>query len=224
MVDNWGDKQIQFTVLIPFHFLPGNDAEWAWKTTENSARGRKLAQAAVRSADPVRLGIALHALQDTFSHQGFSGWNEPGNSCYPWYYLKSSLPNVGHAEMMALPDMVDRKWYDPRTNEEIKNWLRAGRAARATLLPLAKFAGGTSGAALWQQLRDQLRAIFQTPNYDDRKQLLRDLAGESTIRYSKIEEKFKSDFCTDFVQAANNHLADAVKLFEGLPRVAPPKA
>jgi hypothetical protein len=221
MVDNWGDKQIQFTVLIPFHFLPGDDAEWAWKTTENSQRARKLVQAAVRSKDPVRLGIALHVLQDTFSHQGFSGWNEPGNSCYPWYYLKSSLPNVGHAEMMAIPDMVDRKWYDPRTNEEIKNWQRAGRAARATLLPLARFAEGTSGTTLWQQLRDQLRAVFRTPDYDERKQLLRVLAGNPTLRYSEIEESFKADHSTRFAQAANNHLADAVKLFEGLPRVAP---
>ena len=223
MVDNWGDKQIQFTVLIPFHFLPGDDAAWAWKTIENSARSRKLVQAAVRSGDPVRIGIALHALQDTFSHQGFSGWNEAGNSCFPWYYLRSSLPNVGHAEMMAIPDMVDRKWYDPRTNEEIKNWQRAGRAARATLLPLVRFAGGTNGTALWQQLGDQLRAIFRTPDYDERKRLLRQLAGHNTIKYSEIEEELKSNYSTSFVQAATSHLADAVKLFEGLPRMAPNK-
>jgi hypothetical protein len=221
MVDNWGDKQIQFTVLIPFHFLPGDDTDWEWKTTENSSRSRRLVQAAVRSKDPVRLGIALHVLQDTFSHQGFSGWNEKRNSCYPWYYLKSSLPNVGHAEMMAIPDMVDRKWYDPRTNEEIRNWQRASRAARATLLSLARFAGGANGMTLWQQFRDQLRTIFRTPNYDERKQLLRDLAGQPTLRYSKIEDSFKAQHSTAFAQAANNHLGDAVKLFEGLPRMAP---
>jgi len=117
--------------------------------------------------------------------------------------------------------MVDRKWYDPRTNEEIKNWQRAGRAARATLLSLSRFAGGSNGAALWRQLRDPILAIFQTPDYDERKQLLRDMAGKPTIRFSKLEESFKEEHSTDFAQAASNHLADAVRLFEGLPRVAP---
>lgn len=131
-LDNWGDKQIQFTVLIPFHFLPGDDAEWAWKTTENSSRANELVAAAIRSGDPRRMGIALHVLQDTFSHQDFSGWSEDGNSCYKWYYLKSSLPNIGHAEMMAVPDIVNRRWTDPRTNVEIRNWERARRAAPAT--------------------------------------------------------------------------------------------
>ena len=28
------------------------------------------------AADPYRLGIALHALQDSYSHQGFTGWDE----------------------------------------------------------------------------------------------------------------------------------------------------
>lgn len=109
-LDNWHDPQIQMSVLVPFHFIPGNDAEHPWMTTPNNRRARQLVGAAQN--DPIRLGIALHGLQDTFSHQGFSGWRESRNSCFPWYYIESGLPNVGHAEMRVVPDVVNYVWTD----------------------------------------------------------------------------------------------------------------
>jgi len=34
---------------------------------------KSIVEEAVNSADPIKLGITLHAYADTFSHQGFSG-------------------------------------------------------------------------------------------------------------------------------------------------------
>ena len=92
---NWADRQVQLSVLVPFHFVPGSNAEHPWMTTANNDRARQLVQSAKGSL--LQLGIALHAFQDTFSHEGFSGWQEDLNSCFPWYFVQSALPNVGGA-------------------------------------------------------------------------------------------------------------------------------
>ena len=36
---NWADRQVQLSVLVPFHFVPGSDAGHPWMTTA----GRSLA-------------------------------------------------------------------------------------------------------------------------------------------------------------------------------------
>ena len=220
-VDRWDDPQIQLTVLVPFHFIPGNDEEWPWKTTQNSQRVQKLIKAAEESQDLCRLGITLHALQDTFSHQGFSGWREKRNSCYPWYYLKSLLPNVGHTEMMAIPDMVDRVWYDPRTNTKIDNRRRALAAAEATFKCLVRAKGDGASATKWTSLKQKLLDIFKLADYDTRKDELRKLSGNSNIDYVKTDEKIGKRNKPAFTRAASAPLSAAVRTFDGLPRVPP---
>lgn len=81
ILGNWKDRQVQLSVLVPFHFIPGSDSENPWITLENNDRARKLVEQAQKNL--YQLGIALHGLQDTFSHHGFSGWQEDVNSCYP---------------------------------------------------------------------------------------------------------------------------------------------
>ncbi|MHC4517742.1 MAG: DUF6765 family protein [Planctomycetota bacterium] len=220
-VARWDDPQIQFTVLVPFHFVPGDDADWPWKTTPNSPRMQKLVEAAEASQDLCCLGIALHALQDTFSHQGFSGWREKKNSCYPWYYLKSLAPNVGHTEMLAVPDMVDRVWHDPRTNERVNNRTRALAAAKATFESLLRARGNGANAARWADLKQALRAIFALEDYDDRKRRLRELSGNRNIDYKKTNEGMGKETKAAFIGAASAHLSATVSTFEGLPRVPP---
>ena len=220
-VDRWDDPQIQLTVLVPFHFIPGDDEEWPWKTTENSPRMQELVKAAEESQDLCRLGITLHTLQDTFSHQGFSGWREKRNSCYPWYYLKSVLPNVGHTEMMAMPDMVDRVWHDPRTNKRIDNRKRALAAAGATFKSLVRANGDGAGAATWTSLTQKLRDIFKLENYDTRKDKLRELSGNVDIDYVKTDKRIGKRKKAAFVSAASAHLSATVRTFDGLPRVPP---
>jgi hypothetical protein len=35
VVGNWADTQVQMSVLVPFHFIPGNDDNYPWMTTRN---------------------------------------------------------------------------------------------------------------------------------------------------------------------------------------------
>ncbi len=222
-LDRWDDPQIQLTVLVPFHFMPGDDEEWPWKTTEDSPRMQELVKAAEESQDLCRLGITLHALQDTFSHQGFSGWMEKRNSCYPWYYLnpKGLLPNVGHTEMMAMPDMVDRVWHDPRTNKKIDNRKRALAAAGATFKSLVSARGDGASATTWTSLKQKLRDIFKLEDYDTRKDELREFSGNPHIDYAKTDKKIGKRKKAAFVSAASAHLSATVRTFDGLPRVPP---
>jgi hypothetical protein len=223
-IQGWSDPQIQMTVLIPFHFIPGDDPKWPWKTTANSSRARKITIAAEKSGDLCRLGIALHALQDTFSHQGFSGWQEDRNACYPWHYWQSALPNVGHTEMMAVPDMVDRTWYDPRTNRKIENPKRALLAAEATFDSLLRSRGDSASAAKWSSIRGKLSPIFRLRKYDNRKQKLRILSGDPKIDYKKTDDRIQEkgkEKKSAFIAAASAHLSVAISTFEGLCRVPP---
>jgi len=217
IVGNWADRQIQFSVLVPFHFIPGADPEHPWVTTRNNARARKLVTWAGRSKDPFQLGIALHGLQDTFSHEGFSGWQEEVNSCFPWYYIESALPNVGHAELRAIPDVVNYVWTDPRTGRRIDNRRRTMAAARATYGFLAKFFNPGIDPAIWQGLEEKLREAFAMESYDQRKQCLRDLSGNSAIRYDEVNRRLEALHKGDFIQAARVHLARAMELFQDLP-------
>ena len=65
------------------------------------------------------------------------------NSCYPWYYIKSGLPNIGHAEMTVTPDIVNVVWTDPRDGNVVDNKKRALAAAKGTFDFLVKYSGKT---------------------------------------------------------------------------------
>lgn len=221
---NWGDEQIQFTVLIPFHFIPGDDPAWPWKTTEKSRRALELVRRAEESKDPIRLGMALHMLQDTFSHQGFSGWREERNSCYPWYHMMDRAPNVGHAEMRTIPDQIEEVWKDPRDEAggEINNRERCMGAAQSTFESLVRwqqFAKPVTHPVDWDEIRGEISRIFEISRYDDRKQELRKLSGQPDLRYSKITKSMEKRRISDFVRSATVHLSEASSTYDSLPRV-----
>jgi len=226
LLGNWDDPQIQMSVLVPFHFVPGNDPVHPWKTTPDSPHARDLLALALASRSPLRLGIALHAIQDTFSHQGFSGWREELNSCYPWYSLTSALPNVGHAEMRATPDIVNIVWTDPRSNERIDNRYRAMEAARVTCRMLQRWSRGAKPETPWQELKKELKPVFATPSYDERKEKLRKLAGDSGVRYSNVARRLQKPQLDHFITAAAAHLAAAIERFPwpGVPPAETPGA
>ncbi|MFC1724560.1 DUF6765 family protein [candidate division KSB1 bacterium] len=217
LAGNWADHQIQATVLVPFHFIPGKDNEHPWKTMPNNANARRLVREGIKAGDPIQLGIALHGLQDTFSHQGFSGWKESLNSCFPWYYVTSALPNVGHAEMRVVPDVVSQNWTDPRTNKKISNKVRALSAAKATLELLCKFSNEKDFAAKWLEAEPKLRTIFKATVYDARKEQLKILSGNKNIRYSEIRKNIEKNHKGDFIFAARRHLSVAMHMFKDYP-------
>lgn len=218
---NWGDRQIQFSVHAPFHFLPGDDATHRWMVTENSKNAQRLVKQALGVGD-IRFGVSIHVLQDTFSHQNFSGWREELNSCYPWYYVVSSLPNVGHAEMRVIPDVTHYIWTDPRSGEEIKNWQRALRCSKATLEVLAMHPDAEKSDRVknvWKDCKDALKQIFTIKNYDERKQALVHFSGNNALDYDKVAQTLEKKYEKQFIEAASTHLGEAIQLFAGLPSV-----
>lgn len=232
---NWGDRQIQLSVLIPFHFIPGGESEWPWGVTENNERAQALVRASMMREPHLQrcaLGIALHALQDTFSHQGFSGWREPNNACGFWYLL----PNVGHADVGHRPDVVDLTWEDPRTKTPIDNRPRGLKAAHETFNVLFEYRDRarrdseyrdlsrrdsecgdlTRRDSKWAGLQKKLTEIFEDKNYDERKRRLARLARAPKIRYSRLTKSARKKHGTAFVRAAAQHLSDAINLFADL--------
>ncbi len=216
ILGNWTDRQVQISVLVPFHFIPGSDPSHPWMTTRYNARARRLVNLALKNG-LFQLGIALHGLQDTFSHEGFSGWREDLNSCFPWYYIESPLPNVGHAELQVTPDVVNYVWTDPRDGRRIDNKKRTMSAAKATYDFLSKFFNPEIDPRVWQNLQRALQEIFNIKSYERRKNELRALSGNHQISYGELNERLEKKHKSDFVQAASNHLAEAMKLFSNLP-------
>lgn len=216
VLGNWEDRQIQLSVLVPFHFIPGSDQNHPWMTTRNNARARHLVDFAAKT-DLFQFGIALHGLQDTFSHENFSGWREPLNSCFPWYYVKSTLPNVGHAEMRVIPDVVSYVWTDPRDGRRIDNKLRAIAAAKATYEFIAKFFNPQIPPKVWSKLRPKLQKIFKIDSYDKRIDELCLLSGNAKIDFKEVNKKLEKKHKPDFVYAASSHLAEAMRLLRDLP-------
>ena len=216
---NWGDKQIQATVLVPFHFIPGTDEEHPWKTMPNNFRARRLVNVASKNGNLFQLGIALHGLQDTFSHQGFSGWHEKLNSCFPWYYLKSGLPNIGHAEMRVIPDVTHYSWTDPRNGRKIYNWKRAISASRETYEYLRKVFNSGTPSAHWPSVEARLKTLFRLDSYDTRITEICKLSGNAEIDHKEVSERLRPQYEDDFILAAKSHLAMAMRLFSDIQQV-----
>jgi hypothetical protein len=215
-VDDWYDVKSQLTVLIPFHFMPGEDPEWPWMTTENCSRARYTVNLAIKNNDLVQLGIALHVLQDTFSHQGFSGWQESNNSCYNWYNLSSMAPNVGHAEMRHVPDDAGHQWTDPRTNKRINNPSRVKRAAKATLQYLCEYNNNSQTNLILKQISPLLDNALKEKDYDKRKFLFNAISGVNAPRYKRVTNNMIQHYKSRFIAAARCHLSAALESMEGI--------
>ena len=88
-----------------FHFIPGDPwSNTAWRkdgkmhwlcTTPNSSNANSIMDAAIRSRDLYRIGIAAHGYVDTWAHQNFVGYYDDFNAMN--IGLKQFMPNIGHA-------------------------------------------------------------------------------------------------------------------------------
>jgi hypothetical protein len=218
ILGNWAERQIQLSVLIPFHFLPGDDPQHPWMTTRNSLRAQSLVEAA--REDLFQLGIALHVFQDTFSHETFSGWKEDLNACFPWYQVEAAIPNVGHAELRAIPDVVNYVWTDPRSGKQVDNKERTLAAAEATFDYLSKFFNPGLNPSVWQTLEPKLKRLNKL-GYDKRIDEFCALSGRSDIDYKEVNARLEGDDKADFIKAASKHLSETMKLLQNLPWVGP---
>lgn len=131
-------------IEIPFHFLPGGQGETLYERLMARPGGYGLTAMlehcfACRNPHytPELMGIAAHALMDSYAHAGFSGLPAPGNAVVknsvevralsggwvPWRarrtknllaLLRQSAPKaqaaVGHFAVGALPDLPYAQW------------------------------------------------------------------------------------------------------------------
>jgi len=184
------DPFVQKYVYLPFHFLPGdsnvkiNNAINPISTTPNSANAKQVLAAALSSANPYRIGIALHTLADTWSHQNFSGMQEDWNAVYPWYNIfKSIVPNIGHAEAGHSPDVISETWIDYRIGKtSISNKQRAFDATRVMYQSLQAHSGkGTP----WNDMKTEFQGIIDEVGYDERINRIGKLMGGKIPDYNK---------------------------------------
>ncbi len=133
------DEAILRDVYLPFHFLPGDPDEAArrrrdgarnpWAVTPNGAAARNLLVDALKTGNPYRIGIALHAFADGWAHQNFTARWEDFNALD----VAVALPPVGHLQALTYPDEPGRLWADSRLLPEcsrIDNARRFLEAAR----------------------------------------------------------------------------------------------
>ncbi len=132
-----------------FHFIPGDPlSETAWRkdgkmhwlcTTPNSVNANDAMDAAIRSEDLYRIGIAAHGYVDTWAHQNFIGYYDDFNAMD--IGLGKLTPNIGHADAGHNPDWPALVWRDPRLiDEAVDNKGRFLEAAKHLLGKLARFA------------------------------------------------------------------------------------
>jgi len=217
---NWRDPTIQHLVLMPFHFIPpenpGDPTERpeSWAVTEANKISQLTVIEACKSQVAFRMGIALHALQDTFSHQGFTGYKHDFNSRWGWDNpMAAIMPNIGHADMGKVPDISCLTWTDPKTFESIDNRTRAIRCAKRTFMWLAFFGGSPVDQtedkdSPWSLIEPALERIFIIANYDEREKQLMEF-GNLEYRFSAWDHpaRGQTEWTTGFIKAARCHLA-----------------
>lgn len=134
--ESMGDL-VQWKVYYPFHFLPGlsGSSTEEMAVTRQGKQGKLFSTVlneAVQSDNWFRIGICLHVLADTYSHDGFSGlWSRCNNiaaiSFVPfkkgafaalinkakWALARGIFnlaPAVGHGRAGSMPDTTHLNW------------------------------------------------------------------------------------------------------------------
>lgn len=214
---NYKDRQIQQTVLCAFHFIPGDQPSiHPWMVTRDSAKAKVIVSDALKLKCPVTLGMALHTYQDTYSHEGFTGWNEKFNSCFSWDNLLGGLiENVGHADMRTIPDIISAVWTDPRNDNKIVNADKFKIAAQLTFYYLKSFNNEIIEWTESCEFMKDLTPFWQIKSYDERKDWLMKWAG-ITEKYNDIKEDMRSSNENEFICAARNQISNFMKMVEYL--------
>lgn len=162
---------------VAFHFVPGCSGKRFTKKMrckEESPIIMHILEDVFREDDLYRLGIALHAYADTFSHQGFSGLLSKVNAInncqvetklsLQWLerfslflknigeeklekYLGTFIPGYGHAQAMDLPDLPYLTWsYEYDHSDDFK-----GNYARVVV----------NNPERYQRAFEKIRAVLQ---------------------------------------------------------------
>jgi hypothetical protein len=161
---------VQKKIYLPFHFLP-QTIRWESPfkffyitrpaTGEKNELATRLVEDALTEPDKrfrlIRLGVALHAVADSFSHFGFSGREHDENNVGAIWFKDNGkwdhrffethadlfVPRIGHMEAYRFPDQPWRVWkYEdnngnaiPRNNTD---WCLKGAALIYQFLSAAR--------------------------------------------------------------------------------------
>lgn len=182
----------QKRVYIPFHFIPPNPIRSpgdTFVTAPNSPFALMILKEACAERPGLRrlcrIGVALHTLADTWSHQGFSGREHEENdveSIYQrqgegWKRLVSEnvyldfLPQIGHAEAGYFPDQSFLTWKYTRksTNEEVErnNTNEFLTAAETIYRQLCEADKSKSDRPIpWGDIETGIRGLLADPEQD----------------------------------------------------------
>lgn len=168
-----------------FHFLPGNYVSHndvakrrdgllhIFTTTPNSVNANGLMNAALKSGDPYRIGIATHTYADTWAHQNFVGYYHSVNSMSG--LIEAVVPDIGHADAGHKPDIPNYIWKDDRlVSPQIHNKGRFIEAARNIFIKFSHFASSQITERqiqeAWDSLQNELvNSIGEEAEKEDRK-------------------------------------------------------
>lgn len=244
------NTQNQYYVLIPFHFIPGNNPakmfdgksnRYATMPATHSVIADEIFDDALKTNNPYRIGITLHAIADTFSHQNFLGLEDDWNSVYPWYSPYSIVPNIGHAEVGDSPDLISDDWTDKRyakKNQKINNANRTREAVEYIFKKLYAYKKPNNNVEQsWEQLKPEYERFILGPenkrddfDYDDRikeimkylnlnKKYDRSAWLKSALTYNKKEMSFETKPNNNFMKsdywqfqvAAQSHISSVLE-------------
>lgn len=129
-------------IFFYFHFMPGEPNQQSKRcdgrqhplaTTPNSSNVRRCLQYALRSGNPYLIGIATHVFADSWAHQNFVGYFDTFNAAPN--LLAQISPNLGHADYLHKPDLINLIWRDGRLQTPlINNTTRILKASEAIFI------------------------------------------------------------------------------------------
>jgi hypothetical protein len=108
-------------IFLYFLFMPGENQNHVMRkdrkshplvTTANSYNAKQCLQNAIASENPYYIGVATHVYADTWAHQNFVGLFSDFNASRRFW--GRMLPDLGHADFMHQPDIVNLNWQDDR--------------------------------------------------------------------------------------------------------------
>lgn len=191
-IDITKPKDTLFRIYVLFHFIPGEPKAipnarkdglmHCLNTTPASQNATDMLDAALKTQDWYRIGIACHAFADTFAHQNFVGYYTAFNGLGG--PVEKITPDIGHADARHAPDWPALIWEDERLlTEQVENCPRFLEAARALFKKLAAFTGVASPQTLEKELLEELKESIG--EQDD----MNHLVDERTGRYTALAGK-----------------------------------
>jgi len=186
---------VQKRVFLPFHFLPAkpieeprdtfcsmSDSEFIHMILDRACHERS------KQLRLYRIGIALHAFADSWSHQKFSGREHKENDVEGIYFKEGNkwkhliwenmyldfLPHIGHGQAGYFPDQSYLHWkYTRKITDEVVernnpvDFLAAAKKIYDRLKQCVK--ENSNRPILWSEIQSDIEKLLADPEKDEEK-------------------------------------------------------